>query len=118
MTDSLISRIEAAGEGEQRELLIEAFTALFSDPLGYIGNRTDDQRRIAFLRRLDANAFESAAMMLVPEGWESTVWSKGEAYLHSPKRPEIPDVGAFAATPALALAAACLKAHAHQEKEG
>ena len=102
MTD-LPSRIEAADESEQRELLLEAFDAIF--PEG------EADRLFRFVRMLNAEAYESAAMMLVPGGCPPIrlyITDKATAVF-------IGDIEACALTPALALAAASLRA---QEGEG
>jgi hypothetical protein len=55
-----------------------------------------------------------AALTLVPEGWEPTITvrhgRRSEVYLESPDRGRWRDTGGFAATPALAICAAALRA--------
>lgn len=111
----LAARCEAAPAEEQRELLIEAWDAV---------NRRDPNRPgqfaawLAFERMLDAQAWESAALMLVPEGLE---WS-AERRLSKGMRPAYASIWSMGArdvdihhngtgrTPALAILAAALKA--------
>ncbi len=126
MTADLLARVEAAEAGEQRALLSEAFGELFPEPSAdWRSNYAEEReawnswsmRRSAFRRMLDASAFESAAMMLVPEGrkvmlgeelkdvrWRATLshYDAGDLVWRHPF--------AFAPTPALALTAACLRA--------
>lgn len=66
----LADKVEAAGASEQRELLIEAWWALS----GMSHNRDAGLAAIdlRFKRMLDAEAYESAAMMLIPD---ECVWS-------------------------------------------
>lgn len=115
MTDhsDLIARIEAGTADQQRELLIEAGRLVFDDRQG----RNDDGRKwSAFCAMLDAEAYESAALMLVPEG---LVWCvltdfglPGRARLWGSVLPGQADSGwtADGATPALAICAAALSA--------
>lgn len=105
--EALIGRIEAAGVEQQAGLLREAATVL----LGSVPDRMN--------RMLAAEAWESAAMMLVPNGY---AWAftniKGGGYERrdfSACSAALGDLSgnpihANAATPALALASAALRA--------
>lgn len=136
MTD-LAERIEAAGVDEQRAMLEEAFSILFPAPdsgqamahkngWGNIiaPHQSNGANPISpaflswwkikqrFTTMLDAEAYESAAMMLVPEGWD---WGCGGhddpwGWVCPPDREYNESMKAHAATPALALAAAAIRA--------
>ena len=73
-TQALIARLEAATADQQRELLIEAFEAFhpYPGPRHYLFTEIDwswDRLHDRFMRMLDAEAYESAALTLAPEGW-------------------------------------------------
>lgn len=63
MPNDLIARIEAAGEGEQRALLVEAWEAVNGDL--WLADGTWREGWVPFLAMLDASAFVDAAMMLM-----------------------------------------------------
>jgi hypothetical protein len=142
----LAARVEAATAEQQPELLRLAFYACFGDPLAadFLSDRERPawiERESRFFRMIDVEAFESAAMALVPEGWrwvmrqaspdkanpnekgffarletadfESVTWGKGSDWLTEVIAGQ--DVFVWAATPALALTAACLRARAAAE---
>jgi len=133
MTDlmELASRVEA-GEEPDRELDVRISLALsgtpYSDsdvidmlairdePTGYGVYRPADEYVPAYTASLDA------AMTLVPEGWDWTLYSDGSCEIgRKPDRGCLmnADYIAEAATPALALTAAALRAHqgtAHVEQ--
>ena len=103
---TLIERIEA-GEGDQADLLREAATVL----LGGVPDRMN--------RMLAAEAWESAALCLVPAGYGWAITNiKGGGYERRDFSAcsavlgdlEGQPLHANAATPALALCIACLKA--------
>ena len=110
MHSDLIARLEAATDDQQRELLIEAYEAIHD---GDHPEYCSSFRALRFMRMLDAEAYESAALTLVPEGWTCFhlfrvkgcrfVW---EAVIG----PELPDYRGQAATPALAICIAALRA--------
>ena len=112
--DALIARAEQAGEEEQREVLEEAAAFIWGvECRGVIIHDPElFDRLCAFDDMLDAEAYESAAMMLVPEGrgWElrsgwALVWPKTvSGYVYCALEAE-------ATTPAIALVAAILKTH-------
>ena len=122
MTSDLAARIEAAEAGEQRELLEEAWEECCRESLSF--------RRFActtipggdgwtmtgrFIRMIDAGAYESAALMLVPEGrdWSVAMHTLGDetrAAVARILRPNGIGLNTAAPTPALALAAAALRA--------
>ena len=103
----------AAADGPSRELFHEAYAAsnygrLFDLPAS-IGFQETYARFSKFERMLDAEAWTSAAEMLVPEGYRWAIGSYGVAEIrHSVDFRKY--AGMTAATPALALAAASLKA--------
>jgi hypothetical protein len=128
MTD-LIQRCEQADEGMQRELLVEAFVAVFGEmpKQGWAFTYRPEyvkwsrlERR--FIRKLDAEAWESAARMLVPEGWSFSLGEmmglpanrRWRCHLRDHNEPFNPAtckwVDADLATPALAIVSAALKA--------
>jgi hypothetical protein len=129
---SLAASAEAADPSEQREVLIAAWEHLFPAPDRY---RRRQRERIEhwrkFAKMLDAEAYESAAIMLVDPLWlgkAGELWDGdrkcGWATVH---RYSKTDAGMMwddqhdtvARTPALALVAACLKARATQgENDG
>lgn len=118
--DELIARLEAAKADQQRELLIEAFEAFhpYPGPRHYLVTEIDwswDRMRDRFMRMLDAQAYESAALTLVPEG---CLWGAGNedctdrpwAWCLPPGKSWDDADNSYAATPALALCIAALKA--------
>lgn len=114
-TDTLIARLESA-VGPDRELFVEAARVVF----GITSLAEDDWKALnfppadRFIKRLDAEAWTSAAEMLVPEGWHVSVNTTVGALLQGSAavrdRDGGPSFASAAATPALALAAAALKA--------
>lgn len=104
----LAKRCEKAGPDEQRELLLRAWVAVVP-PL--------DSPYGPFLNMVEVGAFESAALMLVPDDW--TAW---ELHSHSARTRFSADLLRLgcdggehwargrASTPALAIAAASLRA--------
>jgi hypothetical protein len=116
---TLATQIEQATEDQQREMLCDAYELL--------ARRKAISFEIAagFMRCIDAEAYESAAMMLVPENCLAMVrhlWDgdhkAGHAVLNSyaasgedaDGKMWTADFTAVAHTPALALAAACCRA--------
>lgn len=128
----LIERLESATAEQQRELLWQAWQVLrgstYAPDDAAAARIADDADYQRFVKMLAAGAHESAALMLVPEGWQVTslgenvisegwrcdlaerptsrqlaAYERGETYMVRSERGE-------AATPALALTAACLKA--------
>jgi hypothetical protein len=130
---SQAERAEKAEASEQREVLEQAFEAIH----GPIATGGDYDLWSAFAKKLWAEAYESAAMMLVPEGWivnlhrgfddDGEYWATVELIdSFSVERGCDPDDrravkssrGAAEAShdpTALALVAASLRAHAHME---
>lgn len=111
----LIAALEGATV-EQQDALIDR-TLLFAERQGWITTNTMIKAR----RMLDAGAYESAALTLLPEGclgMIKEVWSGTQKagiatvqrYTASPRLMWAAGWDAFAATPALALSAAALKA--------
>lgn len=122
---TLTSRIETAGPEQQRESMEEAWEALNPIPDGRhpVSKAGEYARRwFSFTAMLDAQAYESAAMLLVPEGcgvylnryWSGShvgpVWSAELVFGGIPSDPRRVFDCFDAATPALALAAACIRA--------
>jgi hypothetical protein len=130
----LATRVEAA-TGTDRALDAEIAVAM---QIGVRGLLADDHETLRLTRKSDgcapgtywfccrsgmslrtAEAYTASldgAVALVPEGWGWEVRGIGYAHLISPRRsPD--DVYAHAASPALALTAACLRAHAHLQGE-
>lgn len=115
---SLAERIEAAGVDEQRAMLEEAWAAIYGVPSGVAASDKRVWHWLRFVNMLDAEAYESAAMMLVPEGMRVAImivedgraavnlWWPGE------DAPNVPRLEPLFATPALALAAAAIRAGA------
>lgn len=116
MIDELIARLEAAA-GLHRELLLEAFDALHPYPGSehYLKVSIDEidwtWDRLRFLAMLDAEAYESAALTLVPDGMRrrTIVYENGRAgvQLWWPTEP-LPDVWgkAYASEPIATVIAA------------
>ena len=101
MTAELIARLESA-DGPDRELFMLAYAACFP-ALRFDGH---PQR---FMAMLDAEAWTSAAEMLVPEGWQAVTLSLGHAtVMHPEERKHDCQAGGNCA--GTALAAAALKA--------
>jgi hypothetical protein len=133
----LAERVERAEAAEQRAMLEEAWLAIHHE--GYPPEDASDTCRKCdrFDKLLEAEAYESAALMLVPEGWVvgSLEWwsmrhDAGVTLLETGPTDDgfqgysaavHGDARAKAVTPALALCAASLKALASQiggEKAG
>jgi len=130
MPNNLPHRIEQAGAEDQRALLEEAATSFWGAdpntlPLNENSAIVQIERWRCFNCMLDASAWESATMMLMPEGWtheHSGQWRtnknnrwKWRHRLGSPERshkgwPKRVAECFEAHTPALALLAAILKA--------
>ncbi len=105
----LIARIEAGSAGEQRELLDKAWRML----RGSEYERTGFNHYYRFKDTLDAEAYLSAAEMLVPEGMRCRLYiledGRGAAWVYEPG--DLTNPWAYnRATPALAICAAALKA--------
>ncbi|WP_260581227.1 hypothetical protein [Sphingopyxis sp. PET50] len=94
----LIERVEAL-PCDSADLIRKAATLI-------LGSVPDQMNRM-----LAADAYESAATMLVPPGWEWTIESGGHVEMTA-SRLRGPNVEGNAATPALAIVAASLRAKA------
>lgn len=128
MTTDLATQIEQAGPEQQREMLGEAFDVIF--PIDWASADKEQEKLCTTFEALLAigtdEAFTGAALMLVPEGWEwgidqyhiygSEKIIQGHAIIHDgePLRSVFGPIKA--ATPALAIAAVCVRAH-DKEKE-
>ena len=119
---TLTTRIEQAVKGEQRELLTEAFFALHPSPRfdpdwHCVGNAFSvwQTKEIKFKRMLDAEAYLSAAEMLVADDCHYLIDShhsiaRVARYWDDPNHgPQCEVVEAEASTPALALLSAILR---------
>jgi hypothetical protein len=143
---SLAARAEAADPSEQREVLNAAFRAIHGEKPPRVLGGSDAltswlYRYNPFFKMLDAEAYESAAMMLLPPCWRAGfeegaicdanpdksmawVWPFGSDYdpdwqLGQTQASNPDGHRAFASTPALALVAAALRARATQgENDG
>ncbi len=107
---ALAERAELAGIALQSELLCKAWDLLGPSV------RPSNARALKFALMIDTESYESAALMLVPDRWYTRL-AMEDRHSHS-WRWDLRggmgvDVGARAATPALALTAAALRAHAH-----
>ena len=103
LTD-LIARCESAGESEQRHMLELAWQELHNEFPSTV--EWANQPAFRFARMLNAEAYLSAAKMLVPEGSGFVVMGNGA---------KVGRHMGVASTPALALLAASLRA---MEKQG
>lgn len=108
----LAERVEKATAGQQRELIADAW-----DLLGQVVRPTgEDAGRFGLM--LDAEAYESAALMLVPEGFYLKLSVRGRSFKSSAAytHPDLMEWGVWyreeAATPALSIAVAALRAKA------
>jgi hypothetical protein len=111
----LIERIERAEASEQRDYLVMALYALYPAPELDTKERAEWCNLTNHFHDLIAvRAYESAAMMLVPPGWAPMFFA--DLAPTDESGIEADGVMANAATLALALAAAALKAHAEKEK--
>lgn len=134
MTDllQLAERVEAATADQQNDALITAFYAIFPKPNPenepeWPGSGHLRQPRYhawyvrlrKFTAMLDAEAYESAALMLVPDGWMLLTLSDIAAdglTLCKLGAPDVHDAMSFGtSTRALAITAAALRARAAKE---
>ena len=118
----LAARAEKAGADEQAAVLARTIDALV--PPHELGvPRADEQMieygvwadlRWRFMKMVAAEAYESAALLLVPEGFAWSIQfsdsTLGEAWLYPPDNKADVQFYASAATSALALCAASLRA--------
>lgn len=113
----LIARLEAAGPKDEATLL--GTCANYATAYGWI---TSDQCGQMW-RCIDVDAYESAALILMPEGWDWLVRNDTKGAFTSLTRggqptmvegrqinPEWHAIQVYAATPALSLSAAALRA--------
>jgi hypothetical protein len=118
---ALASRVEAE-TADGREIMFEAWLAINgSEPASGYSPRSDPpfcpkwedyiKSRCRFLNLLQAEAYESSAITLVPEGWE---WAYVDRQAIVRRADTMQHTFAKSATPALALTAAALRAHAEQ----
>lgn len=120
MTD-LIERLEAA-EGPCRELMIDVGLAVFGkdpdsgDEYTYPEGAWFNSPWRRFGALIGVEAWEQAALVLVPEGWDYTLYSRGEASVHRSKNGRRVFHDAKAQTPALSICIATLKARAQGDQ--
>lgn len=117
---SLSDRVEAATADQQREMLSEAWKAIHGESwqttiyrhgsLGAEPDRAKGDVPRRFARMLDAEAYESAAMSLVPEGYSAIINTHLNSAMIALDGIWHTFHGSHAATPALALTAASLRA--------
>ena len=119
---ALAARMQEAQAEEQRELLEAAWCAVFGEPVArellIISMLDPHYHRL--IKILDAEAYESAALMLIPEEWRdglTVTWTRGlkseRVYLVKLRWLR---VSSSAQTPALAIASAALLAHVENRK--
>ena len=116
--NELIARLEAATADHQRELLFEAFEAVHPYPghEHYLVDEIDwtwDRLRQPFIAMLDAEAYESAALTLVPPDWHLILQGVNQSWnadLRSTPFGTGGYAGGFSSTPALAICIAALRA--------
>ena len=125
-TAELIEKLERA-EGPSRELFEAAWVAIHHEGYGPENERDTCRLCERFNRMLDAEAWESAALTLVPEGWrpysaDMSVKGRTMFLIEGPKAQWSTDEDGekcagndwysqgIAATPAIALCIAALKA--------
>jgi hypothetical protein len=124
LLEELAAKIESGTKEDSYKLLMEAWQVVNGDRTSALAltlERLDDwyydQR--SFSRLLEAGGDLSAAMMLVPEGWFTRMATE-DRHSHSWRwelRKPPADARARAATPALALCSAALRARALSQKD-
>jgi hypothetical protein len=124
---ALAQRCEQATAGQQADLIEDAFRYFYPPP-----NRMySDATRLVYTRpwlawserfdrieaMLTAEAYESAALTLVPEGWcLNGVSENGEGLFYGElRKTNVGDAHSTAPTLALAITAVALRAHAAKE---
>lgn len=113
--DALIERLEGATADEQRELLIAAYGAIHGlNPCLEDGLPTQEGAH-RFLAMLDAEAYESAALTLVPAHCSCAVYVHSDGKGGAEVSAMFGQRAADAPTPALAICIASLKARAGGE---
>ncbi|KKN89998.1 hypothetical protein LCGC14_0231100 [marine sediment metagenome] len=107
MTSDIITKLEAATEAEQGNVILEAID--YARKQGWISAKAREDARLF----VGVGAFLDAAMTLVPEGWEWQIISDDGAAVYKRSK----EHGGYAiifdgqaTTPALALCAAALRA--------
>lgn len=116
----LAERVERATGAQQAEMLNAARDAILGGDVATAGSRLDSGK---WIRMIDAESYESAAMSLVPSGWKLRQMNfsapcvgdrSWHLNLHGGNEGKDCFVGR-GATPALALTAAALRALATKE---
>lgn len=119
---ALADRVEKATAEQQGDMLEAAWNAV-----GHIARPTPEKAS-SFARKIDAEAYESAALMLVPEGeghWPQVYYTGINPNNPNSQRCRVEIWGngqrrrarSNAATPALAFCAAALRAQAQEAGE-
>ena len=110
---TLIERLEA-GKPEEQEALLKEMFAVASLPLSDWASQKEDgrwlYRKVLFNDRLDCGAYLDAVMLLVPVNHEWSVSWAGNSCAEIAELPDGPSHHGQGETPAMALAAAILKA--------
>lgn len=113
MTDreQLAARIEAAGVDEQRVMLCAAFQFLRGATASANEFMSDNPKPGSFHAKLNAGAYLDAAMTLVLEGFDWALGrTNGGLTIHAEVGGQGGEFMCFGDTPALALAAAAIRA--------
>lgn len=105
--EELIAALEDA-DGPSRELMLQAFDAIFTDE----DTPSHKANLFWFVTMLDAQAWESAALMLVSDGWDLDLFVRSKYHRAVLENIELDcEVEANnASTPANAIVIAALKA--------
>jgi hypothetical protein len=120
----LAAKCEQAAADEQADLLREAFILVHGPkPERLLGGSPELATYLdhlnPFVRLINNGGFLDAAMTLMPEGWVWVVDAVGRASCFKPDSAKPwPRAGGVTNTPALALCAAALRAHAKLKGEG
>ena len=75
---ALGDRCERAPPEQQRELLLEVWKAFCGNPLVLYAGEDIRTGQPAFRHMLGADAWESAALALMPEGWLLSNWCESD----------------------------------------
>ena len=112
----LSDQIENATPDQQRQMLYEAWDALNPLPRQEMSFRYAwGVKRVQFDAMIDAGAFESAAMTFIPEGWSYGFTDRRATYPGMRVNAQMwtaepaSTIHGDATTPALAIAAACVR---------
>ena len=114
-TSELIARFETATADQQRELLSEAWLAINGPSPGLWNDGFSEwiERKAIFDTLLDAEAYESAALTLVPADWHLSLNGVNDSWHATINDTRFGKAGfetGYAPTPALAIVIARLRA--------